>query len=83
MQPESEAARQRLEKLQNEVHRALTRLAEVQGLELRAVEKTADEGVLSRYRAWIIGLVAVLAGFGAGVAFIDYRIRKRYGGFRI
>ncbi len=82
-QPEAEADRKRLQVLQHEVHRALTRLAEAQGLELRAVDTVPDEGVLSRYRIWIVGLVAVLAGFGAGVAFIDYRIRKRYGGFRI
>lgn len=37
----------------------------------------------ARYTPFIVAVVAVLIGFAAGVGFIDYRIRKRYGGFRI
>ena len=35
------------------------------------------------YLPWVISGVMLLVGFAAGVGFIDYRIRKRYGGFRI
>lgn len=40
-------------------------------------------GQIGPYLPWIGGGLALLIGFGAGVGFIDYRIRKRYGGFRI
>lgn len=81
--PVTEAAQRRLETLQGEVGRALEVLARAQGVELREAGTVADEGPFDRYRTWIVGLVAVLLGFALGVAFIDYRIRKRYGGFRI
>jgi len=34
------------------------------------------------YWIWLAPLLTLLAGFIAGIAFIDYRIRKRFGGFR-
>jgi hypothetical protein len=61
---------------------ALDLLAEAQGLKLMRAEP-ATQGPITRYRTWIVGLAALLVGFGAGVAVIDYRIRRRYGGFRI
>ncbi len=36
-----------------------------------------------RYLPWIVAGLLALLGFAAGVAFIDWRIRKRYGGFRL
>jgi SH3 domain protein len=43
----------------------------------------ATSGSFTRFLPWIAGALALVIGFGAGIAFIDYRIRKRYGGFRI
>jgi len=82
-QPLDAEARQQLNVLQGQVNAALKTLAEARGLELRAVEPAADQGLFDRYRIWIIALGTALLGFGVGVALIDYRIRKRYGGFRI
>jgi hypothetical protein len=39
--------------------------------------------LFERYLPWVISGVMLLVGFAAGVGFIDYRIRRRYGGFRI
>ncbi len=82
-QPLDRAARQELEDLRGRVGQALKLLAEAQGLELREADTAAPRGFFTRYRAWIIGVAALLLGFGGGVAFVDYRIRQRYGGFRI
>ncbi|MCG6967948.1 MAG: SH3 domain-containing protein [Chromatiaceae bacterium] len=80
-QPSAEQL-QRLTDLQDRARQALQLLADAQGLELRPVP-AVGEGLISRYRSWIVGLTALLLGFGAGIAFIDYRIRRRYGRFRI
>jgi SH3 domain protein len=32
---------------------------------------------------WLIGGLLAVVGFAAGVGFVDWRIRKRYGGFRL
>lgn len=82
-QPLDAEARQQLNTLQGKVNVALTTLAEARGLELREAEPAADQGWFDRHRTWIIALGTALLGFGVGVALIDYRIRKRYGGFRI
>ncbi|HOP16671.1 MAG: TIGR04211 family SH3 domain-containing protein [Gammaproteobacteria bacterium] len=76
-------AQRQLDELRARVQSALQTLAEVQGMTLHAASTGEDPGLLVRYREWIIGLAALLLGFAAGIAFIDYRIRKRYGGFRI
>lgn len=75
-------AAERLRELEDRVQRALQLLAGTPGLELREAEAGA-QGVLGRYLLWLVALLALLLGFAAGVAFVDYRIRRRYGGFRI
>lgn len=81
--PVAEAAERQLRTLRQEVQKAVEVLADAQGVELHPVGGETGQTVLIRYRIWIVGLIAILLGFGGGVAFIDYRIRKRYGGFRI
>ena len=80
--PRDQAARAELETLRVRTAEALRLLADAQGLQLSA-GVAPPPGFLQRYRGWVIGGGALLLGFGAGIAFIDYRIRKRYGGFRI
>jgi len=82
-QPLDAEARQQLNTLQGKVNVVLKMLAEARGLELREAEPTAEQGWFNRHRIWLIALGTALLGFGVGVALIDYRIRKRYGGFRI
>lgn len=82
-QPLDAEARQQLNTLQGKVNVALKMLAEARGLELREAEPAAEQGWFDRHRIWLIALGTALLGFGVGVALIDYRIRKRYGGFRI
>jgi SH3 domain protein len=82
-QPLAAAAQQKLIELQGQVNVALKVLADAQGMVLSQIETDGEQGFLDRYLVWIIGLGAAVLGFGMGVALIDYRIRKRYGGFRI
>jgi hypothetical protein len=72
----------RVAELEAAVQEALSVLAESQGLALEA-PGAAEEGLVGRHLVWLVALLALALGFVAGVAFIDYRIRKRYGGFRI
>jgi SH3 domain protein len=80
--PLDQAASAQLEGLRERVRQALTLLAEAQGLELREAAAPARDS-FDRYQVWIIGVAALLLGFGGGIVFIDARIRKRHGGFRI
>ena len=82
-QPPAAVAQQQLDDLQDRVQAALGLLADAQGMELRAAGSPPKQGLFGRYQSWIIGLIAAALGFGGGIALIDYRIRKRYGGFRI
>lgn len=82
-QPVAAAAQRQLQELRGQVQQALQLLADAQGVALSQIESDEEQGFLDRYLIWIIGLGAVVLGFGMGVALIDYRIRKRYGGFRI
>lgn len=82
-QSRASAAQSELDSLREQVDKAARILADAQGLRLSPVESGAEKGPLERYANWIIGLVALVLGFGLGIALIDYRIRKRYGGFRI
>lgn len=78
------AAQAQLDELRARTGEALRVLADAQGIKLgEPPAGAAAPGPLQRYGPWIIAVVAVVIGFAAGVAFIDYRIRKRYGGFRI
>lgn len=73
-------AQQKLEALRERVAKAQELLGSGRaGLAADA----AEQGVVARYLPWIIAAVACILGFGAGVGFVDYRIRRRYGGFRI
>lgn len=78
-------ARKQLAALNEEVRGALDRLAATQGLTLAPVTATETGGDKGRPHlvSWIVSAVALLLGFLGGIAFIDYRIRRRYGGFRI
>lgn len=76
-------AQQRLDQLQDRVQQALQLLAEAQRVEPAVAEPESGYELFMRYRIWIAGLSAVLLGFVAGAAFVDYRFRKRHGGFRI
>lgn len=82
--PREQAAKAQLEELRARADQALRVLADAQGLTLSAAdEASAERDLVSRYQEWIIAFAGLVLGFAAGVAFIDYRIRKRYGGFRI
>lgn len=82
-QPTLLSTQLQLVRLQTQVEEALTVLAEASGMELRQTEEQPERSLIERYLPWIVGVVTLLLGIGLGVAFIDYRIRKRYGGFRI
>ena len=81
--PRDQVARAELDALRARATQAVRLLADAPGLKLGADEVPPSPGFFRRFRAWIIGGGALLLGFGAGIAFIDFRIRKRYGGFRI
>jgi hypothetical protein len=58
------------------------------GLELAALRESAaadDAGHESggAARIWVVSGAALLVGFVAGAAYVDYRNRKRHGGFRV
>lgn len=77
------ATRQRLEQVNAQVRQAVQTLAATQGWDVQAVVSPGRPSLIERYRSWLIGLTAATLGFLAGVLFIDYRIRRRYGGFRL
>jgi SH3 domain protein len=68
--------------LQERVNRAVSLLSGGQETDIGGILQLGHDNPLIRYRYWIIGGVAALLGFIAGVAFIDYRFRRRHGGFR-
>lgn len=72
----------RLAELEAAVDAALQALAGSRGLTLESAGTSGDAEAGS-YLVWLVALLALALGFAAGVAFVDYRIRKRYGGFRI
>jgi len=75
---------QRLEQVNARVRQAVQTLAASQGLEVQAAaDARPHETIIERYRPWLIGLTSATLGFLAGILFIDYRIRRRYGGFRL
>jgi len=82
--PREQAAKAQLDELRARADQALRVLADAQGVTLSAADDaSAEQDLVSRYQEWIIAFAGLVLGFAAGVAFIDYRIRKRYGGFRI
>lgn len=82
-QQRSSDAQARLDRVNAQVREALDALAQSQGLTLQPAGDDAAAPFFERYRVLIVAVSALVLGFGGGVAFIDYRIRKRHGGFRI
>ncbi len=72
-------AQGKLEELRDRVQQAV----DILGAEPSGLLNQQHDGVLERYLPWIAGLVMLIIGFVAGAAFIDYRVRKRFGGIRI
>lgn len=81
--PRERDAQAQLERLRASAGEALQLLAEAQGMRLTNGEPSPEGDFFVRHGYWMIGIGALLLGFAAGVAFIDQRIRRRYGGFRI
>jgi SH3 domain protein len=77
------SAQQQLDRLNAQVREMLQQLAKTQGLSVAGAETATSPGLVTRYREWIIGAAALLFGFAAGILFIDYRFRRRHGGFRL
>jgi hypothetical protein len=64
----------------------LNKIRDLLGVGSKPVAGDAETAQASpwNYRLlWIVAAVMALLGFAAGVFFIDYRIRRRYGGFRL
>ncbi len=81
-QPTPNETRQRLDEVNAQVRAALDKLARTQGLIIQERHQP-ERSWAERYGMLLIGAVAAMLGFVAGVFFIDFRIRKRYGGFRL
>jgi len=75
-------AQHKLEKLQQRVAKARELLGD-SSPEAQQVLGGEEQGLFQRYLPWVLAASGLLIGFAAGVGFVDYRIRKRYGGFRI
>lgn len=71
------------DELRERANKALQLLAGAPGVQLHAAAEQEEQGLLKGYGAWIFALLALGLGFVAGMKYVDYRIRKRYGGFRI
>lgn len=86
-----EAAEGESRKLSDEMRSSLDSSDAIQGTLARLKQENASfEARLETYRgavplSWAAGalLVALIAGFASGVAWIDYVSRRRHGGFRI
>lgn len=90
MEPGNGARVQQLQLTLADMRERIQRASEALGaVPVAAVAEVAavlpSEGQINLATIWLwIGLaVTLIAGFVAGVAFIDYRHRKRHGGFRI
>lgn len=75
-------AQRRLSALQTRVRAVLDDLAAAEGLVVQPAEPPPAD-FLARHQVWVIGIAALVLGIGIGIVLIDYRIRRRYGGFRI
>ena len=96
---ELEAARERISRLEKgqadllAARMAQGKLEELRGRVQQAVDILGAEpsgllnqqhgSVVERFLPWIASLVMLIIGFVAGAAYIDYRVRKRFGGIRI
>lgn len=92
----AQARIKRLEKGQAELLAARVAQQKLESLEARVAEAVAllrkdpqpqpqpgEPDLVEQYLPWIGTVLALVIGFAAGIGFIDYRIRKRYGGFRL
>lgn len=71
-----------LAQLRRQSRAAAELLAAAHGLRLIEADSEED-GAVDGYLDWIVTLAALVLGFAAGIAFIDYRIRRRHGGYRL
>jgi SH3 domain protein len=69
--------------LNDEVRAVVERLAATQDLVVKPREPDPHASFFSRYLTVIVATLALALGFVLGIAVIDYRIRRRYGGFRL
>lgn len=92
----AQARIKRMEKGQAELLAARVAQQKLESLEARVAEavdllhgepepqpQTGEVDLIGQYLPWVGAFLALVLGFAAGIGFIDYRIRKRYGGFRI
>lgn len=61
----------------------LEQVREIVGVAPGQAPPPPEETLWDRYLPWVVAGLMGLIGFAAGVGFIDYRIRRRYGGFRL
>lgn len=88
---ELEAALTQLPKLRaaakerDELKARLAKLRKLLGVkaETTVVAGGSEAPFWERYLPWLVAAGLALLGFAAGIVFIDYRIRRRYGGFRL
>jgi len=77
----------RLLQLERELEAARKRLAQVRALvtpdDMSEQMLEAKGSWWGRNYAWLLAVLMAVAGFAAGVAFIGYRIRRRYGDLSI
>lgn len=81
--PSAGEAQQQLDRLQGRVRQALDLLADIQSPESASIRAESTFDLFGSFRFWIAGLLIALLGFVAGAAFLDYRFRRRHGGFRL
>ena len=74
-------AQSRLEDLRERVQQAVDLLGAKPSTEKLGQQQEA--GFIESYLAWLVGFVMLVVGFVGGAAFIDYRVRKKFGGIRI
>jgi hypothetical protein len=70
----------------NALQARLNRVRELLGVENRPATDNAETAQASPWDhqlLWIVAAVTALLGFAAGMLFLDYRFRRRHGGFRL
>jgi hypothetical protein len=82
--PELEALQQTNRQLQQRLEQ-IARLAGAPETATPTANPAASEATAGRFQAWELPLLllAMLVSFIGGVAFKNYRLAKRYGGFRV
>lgn len=82
--PTQDAELKRLQEADRQLRQRLAQIARIAGTP-DTPQTTPDESAANRFQAWELPLLllAMLFSFIGGVAFKNYRLAKRYGGFRI